>query len=274
MLTENICKFVPLEPPSDKIRTINFVIETEEQKREKNRLDAFFTVHYVLSGTGKLHKAAYEYDLTEGSVFFTFPSESYAISSGRDFKYMYISYIGLRVSRLHRKIGIDFKNCVFYDCEELRETLRYFFDIAQNSNLAEISESALLYIYAVFEKNKNSDIYVPGADDTVMKIKKYINDSFGDSELSLKKISDSLSYNRNYVSTVFKKKTGVTVSKYISTIRIQNACTLMKNGITCVKDISLMCGITDALYFSKLFKAHMGMSPKKFMAEYAHEVKK
>lgn len=34
-----------------------------------------------------------------------------------------------------------------------------------------------------------------------------------------------------------------------------------------------MCGITDALYFSKLFKAHMGMSPKKFMAEYAHKVK-
>lgn len=272
MINENVCKFVPLEPPSDKIRTINFVAETKKQKREKTHLDAFFKVHFVLSGKGKIYKMSGVHELSENCIFFTFPSENYAIESNENFKYIYISYIGLRAGRLNQKIGIDFKNFVFYNCDEIADTLNYFFAEAQDSNLAEISESALLYIYAVLEKSIGKTSKVSGAENAILKMQKYINDNFSDCELTLEKISEKFSYNKNYVSTVFKQKTGVTISKYINTVRVQNACTLMKNGFTCVKDISVMCGIADSLYFSRLFKKYMGITPKEFILECAKSI--
>ena len=54
-------------------------------------------------------------------------------------------------------------------------------------------------------------------------------------------------------------------NKYINTIRIQYACSLPEQGITSVKDISTMCGYSDSLYFSKVFKRKMGLSPKEYI---------
>ena len=57
------------------------------------------------------------------------------------------------------------------------------------------------------------------------------------------------------------------VSEYIATIRIQYACTLMEQGLSSVSDIALLCGFSDPLYFSKVFKKRMGISPRAHINE-------
>ncbi len=83
----------------------------------------------------------------------------------------------------------------------------------------------------------------------------------------LETISQQLSYNRKYISAVFKKHMGVGVSEYVNTVRIQNACTFLRQGYTCVGDIAWRCGFSDAQYFSRVFQEKMGVTPTQFMRQ-------
>ncbi|MNZ50740.1 HTH-type transcriptional activator Btr [compost metagenome] len=51
------------------------------------------------------------------------------------------------------------------------------------------------------------------------------------------------------------------IPEYISKIRIQNAKVLLQETDLNIQEISASVGITDSLYFSKLFKNVTGISP-------------
>jgi hypothetical protein len=57
----------------------------------------------------------------------------------------------------------------------------------------------------------------------------------------------------------------ITLSDYIATLRIQQACTLISHGFTSVSDISNQCGYSDPQYFSKIFKKILGESPSEYI---------
>lgn len=62
----------------------------------------------------------------------------------------------------------------------------------------------------------------------------------------------------------FKYHTGVTPSQYITTVRISNAQGLLANRSYTINEIAHMVGYTDALYFSRTFKKHVGYSTKEY----------
>ena len=126
-------------------------------------------------------------------------------------------------------------------------------------------ESIILYTFSLLAEKILPQDKTSGSDDTVLIIKKYIDDHLSDRELTLKKISAELSYNEKYVSALFKKKMSIGISEYVNTVRVQRACRLMGQGFTSIKDISATCGFSDALYFSKVFKKIMMCSPSEHL---------
>ena len=92
-----------------------------------------------------------------------------------------------------------------------------------------------------------------------------MDDHFSDSGFSLDAISRELSYNKKYISTLFKKHIGIGITEYVNTVRIQNACTMIEQGFISVGDIAEKCGFADVHYFSKIFKAKMGMVPSQYI---------
>lgn len=120
-------------------------------------------------------------------------------------------------------------------------------------------EGILIYSFSIVgeqimhEKSNGSD--------TLPLIKKYVDESFTDSALSLLQISRKYSYNAKYISSAFKKKYKVGLNQYITTLRIQYACTLIEQGFTSVESIASLCGYSEPLYFSKVFKNRLGVPP-------------
>ena len=45
----------------------------------------------------------------------------------------------------------------------------------------------------------------------------------------------------------------------------------MDQGLLCVSEIASLSGYRDPLYFSKVFKKKMGMSPKSYIASHAQQ---
>ena len=113
--------------------------------------------------------------------------------------------------------------------------------------------------------NAYSSAGLLSTEKTFLIIKKYIDDNFTSCDLSLNCISKELLYNPKYISGLFKKKMNIGLVEYINTIRIQYACTLISQGFTSVKELAVLSGYKDALYFSKVFKKKMGVSPKQYI---------
>ena len=95
--------------------------------------------------------------------------------------------------------------------------------------------------------------------------KKYIDENFSDPELSLEKLSGEFSYNKKYLSSAFKKLFRVSLSDYLCTVRINHACVLIDRNYKSISDIAFLCGFSDPMHFSKVFKKKMTMSPREYI---------
>jgi len=83
-------------------------------------------------------------------------------------------------------------------------------------------------------------------------------------DVSLKTLADAQNINASYLSTVFRKETGKTVTQYITEERMSLAAHLLETTNLQIQTIALHCGILDVQYFSKLFKKNKGKSPKEY----------
>lgn len=86
-------------------------------------------------------------------------------------------------------------------------------------------------------------------------------------ELNLHKIAEKLNVSNVYLSSMFKKETGKTITEYIREKRLSYAVYLLRSTNLQIQTIALHCGIVDVQYFSKLFKKHIGKTPTEFRAE-------
>lgn len=93
-------------------------------------------------------------------------------------------------------------------------------------------------------------------------------------DLSLSALAGVLNVNASYLSALFRKETGQTVTEYVNEKRMQAGAHLLKTTRLQVQTIAQHCGISDVNYFSKIFKKHYGMTPKQFRSEEKPPIKK
>lgn len=265
-MDKNVCRFIPKSNDTDMIHTINFVLETEPQEYKGLKTISVYRIHYIAAGEGLLHLPGAVHSLNPGDIFFSFPGMPYAIESVRDFKYMYISYIGVRANMIMDTLMINRKNCLFHGFTQLCDL--WLHSIHVNTNVSDLRcEGVLLFTFSVLGETLLVDTPEKGGTHTFLKMKKYVDDNFSDTELSLDKISEEFSYNKKYISFVFRNKLRIGFSEYLNTLRIQHACTLLDQGFTSVQDVAFLSGFKDPLYFSRVFKNQMGCSPRIHMEQ-------
>ncbi|MBE5733393.1 MAG: helix-turn-helix transcriptional regulator, partial [Clostridiales bacterium] len=69
-------------------------------------------------------------------------------------------------------------------------------------------------------------------------------------------------YERSYLYRIFKNHLGVGIKEYIIKTRMEHAQILLKQGYS-VNKTSLAVGYKDQTNFSKAYKKHFGVPPKK-----------
>jgi two-component system response regulator YesN len=91
-------------------------------------------------------------------------------------------------------------------------------------------------------------------------IEAYIRNNYS-SEITVGELAKKYSINPDYLSTIFKQETGKNIIKYLTEIRIDNACQLLKETQAKVSDIAFSSGYKDRQYFNRVFKKITGMTP-------------
>jgi len=97
----------------------------------------------------------------------------------------------------------------------------------------------------------------------VNKIIQYIEQNY-DQDITLKSLSRYVMMGENYVSALFKKKTGETLIHYLHRTRVEKAIYFLKNTDLPVNRIGPSVGFMNDNYFIKIFKRMTGMTPSQY----------
>ena len=118
-----------------------------------------------------------------------------------------------------------------------------------------------LFTSALSIRDKNSgDRY----GQIIREAKDYIAENFSNSEFSLNRVAEYIGVSSSYFSSIFKQGTGQTLMEYLTKIRIDKACELLKCTNLRTAEIGEQVGYSDPHYFSTAFKKATGQSPKEF----------
>ncbi len=91
----------------------------------------------------------------------------------------------------------------------------------------------------------------------------YFNENFS-SQISIDDYARSRHISPCWFIRSFKKYIGTTPMQYILSIRISNARFFLENTDDSISEISSMVGYDNSLYFSRIFKKQIGLSPQNY----------
>lgn len=99
-------------------------------------------------------------------------------------------------------------------------------------------------------------------------VKQYIEEHFRQ-DINLGQLAELVDMNASYLSSVFKKETGMTYSEYLTHCRLENAEKMLVESNMSISEISEKCGYQDSRYFSKQFSKQIGLKPSEYRKLYS-----
>lgn len=102
-----------------------------------------------------------------------------------------------------------------------------------------------------------------GYSQPIQKILTHINTDLKD-DLTLQTFADELNMNASYLSALFKKEVGMSLTEYVNRKRMEHAVMLLNTTSLQIQTIAQQCGILDVNYFTKTFKKYIGTTPSKY----------
>ncbi|MCF2132464.1 AraC family transcriptional regulator [Strepomyces sp. STD 3.1] len=85
---------------------------------------------------------------------------------------------------------------------------------------------------------------------------------------TLNQLAETSELHPNYLSKVFKKEVGKSVSQYIQEQRIEEAKKLLQFSTHTISEISALLNFHDQSYFTSIFKKIVNMTPKQYRNQY------
>ena len=138
--------------------------------------------------------------------------------------------------------------------------IEYLLKPVDTEKLSNLLNRLILNQPATFD---NSVVLRSSLSREVLFIKNEIEKNYQNFDISI--VADKLLYNKEYLSRIFKKEVGITISNYLTDIRLEQARRILeKPGEYKIYEACRMVGYEDQIYFTKLFKKKYNITPKEY----------
>lgn len=232
----------------------------------------FFEVELTISAHKTKHVLnGKKYDIEKGYVHIINPSDIHSFEMPNDgyFERFNVRFKQDTVSESVLTTVIN-NNCIcklsesdFNVVKNLFEVIEYYF-LCGDPSMAEISpriiESIILMIrdrsqtYSENEESKKSQI---------QRILLYLHKNFRN-DITLQEIAKYSSFSPHYVSQLFHAETSLTLTQYVTKLRLEYAKNLLLSTDHSITEICGKCGFRSFAHFLRCFKGTYGTSPSKF----------
>ncbi|WP_170311545.1 response regulator transcription factor [Vallitalea okinawensis] len=143
----------------------------------------------------------------------------------------------------------------------LKEKEKNLYQAVENSKtiyaLLEVCKDLMKFSQELIDEQKVVKSYLINHIDHYIKTH-YMNN------ITLEGISEHLHVSKSYISRVYKRKTGITLSEAINRYRVERAKVLLRDNTQKIYEIGHLIGYDDPAYFTNIFKKYVGQSPSDY----------
>lgn len=232
---------------------------------KRKRLD--FYLMYILGGTMSAECAGVRFSLKRGQAICVSPNTEYLymkISDSTEYvNYRWIHFTGSEAEKvistcripLNTAIQVDIKEEVLSLFEEL------FYEFRNETGNTDTASSLILryLLLKIGRSQKDETSWERKLDTSIHYIHTHIASPISVEELAAMEFLSPSRYRE-----LFKKVTGHSPSEYVTLLRMRKACDLMEEGNISIEEIAVEVGYNDRLYFQRVFKKHLGITPGQY----------
>lgn len=242
-------------------------IPVDHYNKEKFR--TVFIIHYVTKGCGYLETEGKTYRIEKGQSFIIYPGIviSYYPDPDDPWSYIWVDFNGSEIERLLGYTAFSVKNPVLPAIDEspyeiLKSIHRAHRDKVNSSAVKWCAENGYLHLLLAFYAEHYPSVSSPSNDEQLVnRAIKYIELNLHHHDLTARRVADYLGISHGHLCRIFEAKFGISPLKHINFWRLQKAVSILENYDHPIKTVAYSLGFSDPLYFSKLFKKHLGYSP-------------
>ncbi len=183
---------------------------------------SFYLIHYILEGRGEFCTDNNRYPLTKGQGFLIEPDYQTEYRSDADdpWTYVWVGFSGKKAKDILNSIGISQAFPVF-TCEDKLHPEQYVKDMLRHNsaNTSDLyRQTAMLYLFfsCLTKANKSSINFESRGNVYVAHAIRYIQNHYSE-PIRIEELARYVGLNRSYLSTLFKKHTGLSPLKYLQT---------------------------------------------------------
>ena len=150
-------------------------------------------------------------------------------------------------------------------CEQLIEIYMAKTDESESKIAAQIKTKVILlqFILEMWEKGLVIENDTNGRNIVEKEMVSYIQQNFT-GKISLKEFGEQFHLSEKYISRYFKEHFHITLSQYITYLRLEHAKQLLQDTDMPVTEVALQSGYQNVSYFIRSFKKAYAVSPLKY----------
>ncbi|TNJ66019.1 AraC family transcriptional regulator [Paenibacillus hemerocallicola] len=236
------------------------------------RTTTYYSLHFVLEGTGTYIQDNRSYDLQRNDLFCLFPNRSheYFTSDNHPLQMAWIAFDGKKALSILERLGMGpavpfVRNAIR---PGVRELIDAFFDLIRAHGRKASDFAKLIAFYSVFEAlSENPAMQEKGSGESsggwLQKGVEYLEMHYAEG-ITIEKAASFVGVDRAYFSRKFNAAYGMSPIKYLQNLKMKAACTMLADTAYTLTEIAFSVGYHDLFSFSKAFKKHFHMSPSEF----------
>lgn len=98
-------------------------------------------------------------------------------------------------------------------------------------------------------------------------VKEYLQRNY-QRKITVGELANYFGYNKAYLSNLFSREVGQTVTQYLHTLRLERGRQLLLTSNYSIREVAERVGIEDEKYFSRLFQKQFQIAPRSYRKKY------
>lgn len=173
-------------------------------------------------------------------------------------QYYWIHFTGSYAAELLKSLDFPVNRAV--PCTFSREIREYFESIFRDFLIREPQAgihmcATLVHLLTALCRPEHAESLL----STIDYITKHYNE-----EISIPALAEMENLSVSHYRKIFRQRTGMSPGDYLTLQRINTACFYLSQNTMTINEIASLVGYKDPLYFSRIFKAKVGMSPRQY----------